>query len=305
MKEKRKVMPDFSHALEEPSAYVRIEIEKVFSRFRGGVHKSAIAGSGIEFRSLRPYDPSDSFRAIDALASARFSDNPDLEPLSRTYMSEHEVAMTVVLDIGESMRIPPQKQIHGSRILWLFLLSAFRYGDRARVILYDDDAVFDSEWLYREESMREFALLLVQGSEQFRVKATRDVYAHLGHLSLRDSLVAMISDFCITWDYQADALRRIGGANQNVRFFLIALDEWVGFTPFNLGITMRDPRALKSIMATMRSGSEVGRMADAAAAHVAHIEESVHALSIPVLRVPLIRDPLDSIFHSLMRMGLV
>lgn len=297
-------MPDFLHALEEPSAYVRIEIEKVFSRFRGGVHKSAIAGSGIEFRSLRPYDPSDSFRAIDALASARFSDNPDLEPLSRTYVTEREVGVTVVLDIGESMRIPSQKQVHASRILWFFLLSAFRYGDRARIILYGDDEVFDSEWLYREESMREFTLLLMQRPEQFRVKSTRDVYAHLGHLSLRDSLTAMISDFCVAWKHQANALRRISSATENVRFFLIALDEWAGFTPFNLGITMRDPCALKSVMA-MRSGGEVGRMADAAARHLAHIEESVHALSVPVVRVSLIRDPLDSIFRSFMRMGLV
>lgn len=303
MKKKKGVIPDFSHVLEEPSAYVRIEIEKVFSRFRGGVHKSAIAGSGIEFRSLRPYDPSDSFRAIDALASARFSDYPDIEPLSRTYSTEQEVAVTVVLDIGESMRIPPQKQVHGSRLLWLFLLSAFRYGDRARVILYGDDGVFDSEWLYREESMREFVLLLMQRPEQFRVKSTLDIYAHLEHLSLRDSLVVMISDFCVAWEHEADALRRIGSAHQNIHIFLVALDEWAGFVPMNLGVAIGNTSAVKGVLSDMRPGGEVDRLAAAARIHLTKMKESIRPLSIPVFCVPLIQDPLDSIFQSFMRGG--
>jgi len=291
---------------EKPSLFVRLEIEKVLARFRGGIHRSVVAGVGFEFKSLRPYDASDPLRAIDAAVSARFSEHPDVEPMSRTYYAEKEIATIVLLDRGDSMKIPPRKEEHAARLLWLFALSTFRYGDRFRLISFGAPAISDSLWIGDEDSLEQF-LREIHSSAQLSstIPWAEDAFSYLAHLSLRDAVVVIISDFCGEWEERVKALRLLGIHENNIQPIMIALDEWDGFTCQKYGTALYDPVTSKTTIFDMRKNGDMAQYADRAYQHLLYIKKSVHPLGIPMISTPLTTDPLATVSKAFLKMGLI
>ena len=85
----------------KPSVLIKLEIEQVISQFFVGLHQSILGGRGLEFKRLRPYDPADSLAARDDAASAKISEDPDLEPVSRDYYAERVISVYFLLDAGK------------------------------------------------------------------------------------------------------------------------------------------------------------------------------------------------------------
>lgn len=293
-------------SLEKPSILVRLEIEKVLARFRSGIHRSLVGGSGSEFKSFRPYDPSDSLRSLDATASARFSEHPDLEPMSRTYYAEKEIATIVLLDCGDSMKIPSRKEEHAACILWLFALSTFRYGDRFRLIPFRENAILDSLWIGDGDTLEQFLREMRSSiALSFRVPWAHDAFSYLAHLSLRDAIVVIISDFCEQWDERINALRLLGIHEHNIHPVMIALDEWHGFTCQEYGTVLHDPITDRKTTLNMRKGGDMAQYANQGRHHLLSIKESVHPLGIPLIITPLITDPLATVYKAFLKMGLM
>lgn len=288
----------------KPSMLVRFEIEKVLARFRSGIHRSMVGGAGSEFKSFRPYDTSDPLRALDATVSARFSEHPDVEPMSRTYYAEKEIATIFLLDCGDSMKIPLRKEEYAARLLWFFAFSTFRYGDRFRLISFAPDAVRDSLWIGDEDTLEQF---LKEMHSSVALSSTipwaEDVFSYLAHLSLRDAVVVIISDFCGKWEERIKALRLLGIHENNIQPIMIALDEWHGFTCQEYGAVLHDPVTSKTTIFDMRKNGDMAQYADRARRHLISIKESVHPLGIPVIITPLITDPLATVYKAFLKMG--
>src|SRR3989338_6841745 len=146
----------FSETVPRVRQLLRLEIDRVLRQFRPGGHRSNLRGIGSEFRGFKAYEPSDPPSAVDWVAAERISDDPTLEPVSRSYHPERMVSVLFILDIRDSMEQPPQKFSHAAALLWLFAFSAFKTKDYFRVFLHGPISLPNSEWLHCEEDAVEF-----------------------------------------------------------------------------------------------------------------------------------------------------
>lgn len=293
-------------SFKRPNILVKLEIQKVLTRFRSGIHRSLVGGSGHEFKSFRPYDPSDPLRVIDTAIAARFSDHPDIEPMSRTYYAEKEIITVFVLDCGNSMNIPPRKMEHAARLCWLFALSTFRYGDRFRLIPFCGQTVYDSFWISNEDILEEFCKKMQDSATLVSsIPWTDNVFSYLVQLSLHDAAIIVVSDFCGQWDEHIAAFRLLGLHENNVQPMLIALDEWHGFTTCAYGTTVYDPVTRRIAVLDMRKVGDMARYADRARQHFSDIAHHARSLGISFIPIPLMADPVDAVYKAFLKMGRV
>lgn len=204
----------------KPGGTVRLRIEKVIGDFRFGMHRSVMAGSGILFRGIREYAPGDPLSSIDWLASARLSDD-DETLVVREYHPDREIQVLVALDIGASMAYPKRKREYGELLTWLFALSAFRSHDRFQLVFFDASSVICSGWGGSEEWL----------SEAFFEPSCIGLAPYLNGLGLKDTLLAVISDFNGMTPEYFRSFSALDTWNRNVHILFLPLDEWEGFTP--------------------------------------------------------------------------
>ncbi|TSC68931.1 MAG: hypothetical protein G01um101466_255 [Parcubacteria group bacterium Gr01-1014_66] len=302
----KKVSPLSIESFERPSVLVRLEIKKVLAMFRSGIHRSLVGGAGSEFKSFRPYDPSDPLRALDTTVAARFSEHPDVEPMSRTYYAEKEITVIFMLDCGDSMNVPPRKMEHVACLVWLFALSAFRYGDRFRLIPFSQKIVRDSFWISNEGALDQFCKEM-RNSDVFSSSLPwiDNAFSYLAQLSLHDAILVIVADFCEQWEERINALRLIGTHEHNVQPMLIALDEWQGFTPSAYGAAFFDPITRRTAILDMRKQGDMARYAYQAQQRMSDIAERVRPLGISFISIPLIADPIAIVYRAFLKMGRV
>ena len=196
--------------LKKPSGLHRLEIARVISSFYGGVHRSVLGGKGSEFKNFRPYDPSDNLRVIDWPTSAKISENPELEPVSRVYNPELQISVVLAVDLSPSMGHPFKKFETAFELLWLFFMSAFRYRDRARVIFFADASLTDSVWMFDESASELFMKKNFRIGEKTSGRPISDLARHVGGMNLYDALFVIISDFSFDSQNEAGLFRRLG-----------------------------------------------------------------------------------------------
>jgi hypothetical protein len=131
----------------------------------------------------------------------------------------------------------------------------------------------------------------------------QDVFSYLAHLSLRDAVVVIISDFCGQWESRINTLKSIGLHENNIQLVMIALDEWHGFTPHTYGVALHDPVIRQTATFDMRKKGNTAQYAHQAQQHFLDITERIRPLGIPVIVTPLITDPLAIIFRAFLKMG--
>lgn len=293
-------------SFERPNILVKLEIQKVLAKFRSGIHRSLVGGSGSEFKSFRPYDPSDPLRVIDTAVAARFSEHPDIEPMSRTYYAEKEITTVFVLDCGDSMNVPPRKMEHAARLCWFFALSTFRYGDRFRFIPFCGQTVYDSFWISNEEILEEFCKKTQNSAAPISsIPWTGNVFSYLAQLSLHDAAIIVVSDFCGQWDEHIAAFRLLSLHENNIQSIFIALDEWHGFTACAYGATLYDPVTRRTAVLDMRKKGDIARYAYRARQHFSDIAHHARPLGIPFIPISLMADPVTGVYKALLKMGRV
>lgn len=289
---------------QKPDVLLRLELGKVLLRFRSGIHRSIQRGQGNETKSFKPYEPSDPLRSIDPFVSARVSQDPDLEPISRVYYPEKEITTVVLLDVGDCMTIPPRKEEYAATIFWLFALSTFRYGDRMRIIPFDGKKVYDSFWLGNEDAAEQFMNSIEKcHALPHRVSGATDAFSYVVQLSLRDAMIVVVSDFCMQWETCVLSLKRLGLREHSLQLLLLALDEWEGFTPHAYGITVRDPKTGRTRTMSMGKQGEMAHRADRARRRLSDIAAHARSLGGFCIRIPLIDDPLTTVLRFFLKMG--
>ena len=70
-------------------------VEDIFA----GQSESVFKGRGVDFEEVRHYVPGDEVRDIDWNVSARFG-----APFVKRFVEEHELSVTLVVDVSRSMR---------------------------------------------------------------------------------------------------------------------------------------------------------------------------------------------------------
>lgn len=272
--------------------HVRLKIDKVIGSFHDGVHRSAMSGGGIEFRGIRPYDPSDRPSQIDWGASARLSGS-NLELVSRDYYPEREISVICVVEDSSSMHVPQKKREHAAALSWLFAISAFKYHDLFKFARFSSQEVCATQWVRREDS------LLASRHEHFR----GSLFFYLLNLAVKNTLLVVISDFGPHWKEEYTQLRRLDLQTQNIRCLFFALDEWAGFTPSSFGATFLDP--VSRVTRVLNLGKKGGAHREQMEQKIRFDEISrlIRPLGIPFITVPLLEDPLLGVRRGLLKLG--
>ena len=288
---------------QKPSRLLRLEIEKVLAQFRSGIHRSMIMGRGIELKTVRPYDPSDDMAVIDYMVSARVSEEPELQPMSRVYYTEKEISVVTAIDVGQSMALLPRKREQMLAIFWLFALSAFKSHDRFRAISFAGERTRDSDWIPDEGTLGDMMThgdLAIDDTSRSR---GGNVFSYLAELEMRDTVLVVISDFAHVWDKEPAILRRLGMFEHNIKMIFFAIDEWSDASPHPYGIRFFDPKQNELVFDDMRAGGDVSMRARAAAVHLKEVAQSIAQLSGVFIQIPLLANPLDVARKEFTRMG--
>ena len=291
----------FTKFTQRPALRLQLEMDAVISAFLGGLHKSIAAGSGFEFKRLRPYDPADNPRVIDDVRAASFSEDPELEPLSREYHDERKISFFFLIDSRESMRVPVKKQEDTAILFWLIALSAFEAHDPLHVFGFSSTEVIVSDILTSEEETEDFFMSVEMGcGPRSELLSGGNIFSHIAGLSLSDAVIIVVSDFRDTWKHELLSLRRLGLSENNISVAFFALDEWAGFSASGYGMTVRDPITDRM---RYRSANEFRLLRKKNEEHFAEIQKSVRSLAIPFLSFSLIEDPLESMRRQLIHSG--
>ncbi|OGZ98980.1 MAG: hypothetical protein A3C07_03830 [Candidatus Sungbacteria bacterium RIFCSPHIGHO2_02_FULL_47_11] len=278
--------------LQKPSRLVRLEIGRVIEEFKSGIHGSALSGPGVEFHKLREYEPADQLSQIDWMASARISED-DSEFLSREFLPEREIGVICAIDDSQTMRQLPRKQECATTLMWLFALSAFQFQDKFRLVLFGDEGVRSSDWVYGEEDLERV----------FWEKSSARLPAFVRDLNPKNTLIVVISDFN---QFSVDSVRqlmRVSWSEKNLRSIFFGLDEWTGFRAHAWSASFFDPvsRAIR-ILRLGRRG-DVSEEAKAQEDLFSEVRKIIRPFQIPFISVPLIAEPLKEVRRGLLKEG--
>lgn len=98
-----------------------------------GQSESVFKGRGVEFEEVRHYVPGDEVRDIDWNVSARFG-----APFVKRFVEEHELSVTLVVDVSRSMRfgtLGQEKRELAAELCAVLGFAAMRNNDRVGLLL--------------------------------------------------------------------------------------------------------------------------------------------------------------------------
>ena len=285
--------------LKKPAGIQHLEISRVINSFYGGVHRSVLGGKGSEFKNFRPYDPSDNLRVIDWPTSAKISENPELEPVSRVYNPERQISVVLAVDLSPSMSHPFKKLETAFGILWLFFLSAFRYRDRTKAIFFANASLADSDWLFDESALEIFMKKSFFPAQKAPDCSILELARHLGGLNLYDTLFVMVSDFNSDFQNMANIFRRLDFQKRNIKGLAFRLDEWSGFNPVKHGVLLKDPESGKILSADLRRNSRLSKIAEKSERAADSVALSLRPLGFSFINLSLVADPMAEAGHKL------
>ncbi len=291
----------FTEFAKRPTLRLQLELEEVISKFSGGLHRSIISGAGLEFKRLRPYDPADSPTVIDDVASARHSEDSELEPLSREYYSERPISVIFLLDVNDAMGRPSKKYECAAGLFWLFALSAFEPHDPFRILCFREREIVDSDFLANEEAVEEWLASWSMGRGPRREPLRGgNIFVHLASWSLQDAIVILVSDFSRDWSGELRSLRQLGVHDNNICVIFFALDEWMDCVPSGYGASLRDSRtgAVRHY-----TDEELVELRAAHEEHLKRIRLNLRPLGVPLVNIPLLSNPVALIQRKFLQMG--
>lgn len=102
-----------------------------------GEYRSAFKGKGIEFESVRAYEPGDDIRTIDWNVSARFG-----QPFVKVFHEERELTVLLLLDLSGSLSFGSRKRFKRdlmAEIAGMLAFLAIRTNDRVGALLFSSE----------------------------------------------------------------------------------------------------------------------------------------------------------------------
>jgi uncharacterized protein (DUF58 family) len=115
---------------------IELRMRRLVDASLAGAYHSVFKGRGMEFDTVRPYDPGDDIRSIDWNVTARTG-----EPFVKQYVEERELTVMLALDTSASTRfgtVRRQKRDAAAELGAALAYSAVMNNDRAGLLLFSD-----------------------------------------------------------------------------------------------------------------------------------------------------------------------
>jgi uncharacterized protein (DUF58 family) len=115
---------------------IELRTRRLVDASLAGAYHSVFKGRGMEFDTVRPYDPGDDIRSIDWNVTARAG-----EPFVKQYVEERELTVMLALDTSASTRfgtVRRQKRDAAAELGAAVAYSAVMNNDRAGLLLFSD-----------------------------------------------------------------------------------------------------------------------------------------------------------------------
>ncbi|MBA3870013.1 MAG: DUF58 domain-containing protein [Anaerolineae bacterium] len=115
---------------------IELRTRKLVNESFAGAYRSAFKGRGIEFDSIRPYEPGDDIRLIDWNVTARTG-----EAFLRQYVEERELTVMLLLDTSASCLFgstSKSKRDIAAEVAAVLAYSAINNNDKVGLILFSD-----------------------------------------------------------------------------------------------------------------------------------------------------------------------
>lgn len=285
--------------LKKPVGKFRFEVEALAAQVRSGIHESIRGDVGFSFKALHPYDLSASITAIDDIASAAHSEHPDFEPLYRTFYSEENMPVWIMLDTGPTMRVPDQKLLTASAVFWISALSAFDARDTCRVIFFDSSKLIDSGIIFSEVELDAYLSLNMRGGKDCKAVDTGgNSFSYLVREAVCYAVVIVISDFSRDWEAEIDMLKKINPAGSYVKFIFFVLDEWHGLEPSRYRVHIADPATSQ-----MRLMDDAGleRAKEISDERFSVLEKRLRPHGASFVKIPVVRDIVPALQRAFRR----
>jgi len=158
-----------------------------------GEYRSVFRGRGIEFETVREYQPGDDVRCIDWNVTARAG-----RPYLKQYVEERELTVMLLLDCSASLDCPtprgPKSRV-ASEACALLAFAAARNNDRVGLLTYSDrvEAFIPPAKGSRQAQRVVAAALARQPSE--RGTDLAGALEHLNRVSRHGATICLVSDF--------------------------------------------------------------------------------------------------------------
>jgi uncharacterized protein (DUF58 family) len=172
---------------------IQVRTHKLVSSALAGAYRSNFRGTGIEFESVRPYEPGDDVRAIDWKVTARVG-----EPFIKTYVEDRTLILQLLVDTSRSMDFgsgEKSKREAAAEVCALLALVAGRNQDQVGLCLFADEPGLHLAPKKGQHHVLRLIREVMAAPATGRGSSLRAVLEHqLRHLKRR-SLVMVVSDF--------------------------------------------------------------------------------------------------------------
>jgi len=172
---------------------IQVRTHKLVSSALAGAYRSNFRGTGIEFESVRPYEPGDDVRAIDWKVTARVG-----EPFIKTYVEDRTLILQLLVDTSRSMDFgsaEKSKREAAAEVCALLALVAGRNQDQVGLGLFADEPGLHLAPKKGQHYVLRLIREVMAAPATGRGSSLSAVLEHqLRHLKRR-SLVLVVSDF--------------------------------------------------------------------------------------------------------------
>lgn len=172
---------------------IQVRTHKLVSSALAGAYRSNFRGTGIEFESVRPYEPGDDVRAIDWKVTARTG-----EAFIKTYVEDRTLILQLLVDTSRSMDFgsgEKSKREVAAEVCALLALVAGRNQDQVGLGLFADEPGLHLAPKKGQHHVLRLIREVMAAPASGRGSSLSKVLEHqLRHLKRR-SLVLVVSDF--------------------------------------------------------------------------------------------------------------
>lgn len=172
---------------------LRIRSSRLVTSVFAGEYRSVFRGRGIEFESVRDYQPGDDIRAIDWNVTARAG-----RPFVKQFIEEREMTVMLLLDQSASMdgsSPSGAKSRAAAEVCALLILAAIRGNDRVGLLTFSDQV---ERFIPAAKGTRHAQRLIAELPRRSRTGRDSDLAGALRYLERvqrRGAIVFLISDF--------------------------------------------------------------------------------------------------------------
>jgi uncharacterized protein (DUF58 family) len=261
---------------------IQVRTHKLVSSALAGAYRSNFRGTGIEFESVRPYEPGDDVRTIDWKVTARVG-----EPFIKTYVEDRTLILQLVVDTSRSMDFgsgAKSKREAAAEVCALLAFVAARNQDQVGLCLFADEPGVHLAPKKGQHHVLRLIREVMAAPAAGRGSSLTAVLEHqLRHLKRR-SLVLVVSDFLGTeseaWE---DQLARLARRHDVIAVRVFdALEEAL---PESGWIELREIESGRALEVDARSKSVRNAWAAEAAGRRARLQASLRKAGVDLVEV--------------------